>query len=135
MTKPIRLIPPHGGTLIDRMLRGTLREAAVERAAALPRLTLNAVNLSDLELIGNGAFSPLTGFMGEADYRSVVDEMYLQNGLPWTIPVTLAVTREQADKLRVGQELALYDGNDRLVGLLDGRTIGYGRCEIRVTKA
>src|SRR5215210_9030804 len=97
VTKPIRAIPPHGGTLIDRTLRGTLREVAIERAAHLPRLILNPVNLSDLELIGNGAFSPLTGFMGEADYRSVVDEMYLQSGLPWTIPITLAVTREQAD--------------------------------------
>jgi len=93
VTKPIRSIPPHGGTLIDRMLRGALREAAIERAAQLPRLTLSAVALSDLELIGNGAFSPLTGFMGEADYRSVVDEMYLQNGLPWTIPIVLPVTR------------------------------------------
>jgi ATP sulfurylase len=115
----IRAIPPHGGTLIDRTLRGTLREAAIERAARLPRLTLNAVNLSDLELIGNGAFSPLTGFMGQADYRSVVDEMYLQNGLPWTIPITLAVTREQADALQIGQEVALYDGSGRLMGLLE----------------
>ncbi|HWQ16158.1 MAG TPA: sulfate adenylyltransferase [Roseiflexaceae bacterium] len=119
MTKPIRPIAPHGGALIDRVLRGTLRDAAIERARHLPRLTLNAVNLSDLELIGNGAFSPLTGFMGEADYRSVVDEMYLQSGLPWTIPITLAVTREEADRLELGQEIALYDGHERLVGLLE----------------
>ena len=119
MTKPIRAIPAHGGTLIDRTLRGTLREAAIERAAHLPRLTLNAVNLSDLELIGNGAFSPLTGFMGQADYRSVVDEMYLQNGLPWTIPITLAVARDQADTFDTGQEIALYDDGGRLMGLLE----------------
>ena len=97
MTSPIRAIAPHGGTLIDRALWGTLHKAAVERAAHLPRLTFNAINLSDLELIGNDAFSPLTGFMNEADYYSVVDETYLQNDLPWTIPITLAMTREQAD--------------------------------------
>jgi len=119
VTKPIRSIPPHGGTLIDRMLRGALREAAIERAAHLPRLTLSAVALSDLELIGNGAFSPLTGFMGEADYRSVVDEMYLQNGLPWTIPIVLPVTREQAGQFEAGQEVALYDDGGRLMGLLE----------------
>lgn len=118
MTK-IRAIAPHGGTLIDRTLRGTLREAAIERAAHLPRLTLNAVNLSDLELIGNGAFSPLQGFMGEADYHSVVDEMYLPNGLPWTIPVTLAVTPDEAETVRIGQEVALHDDTGRLVGLLE----------------
>src|SRR5262245_31534295 len=101
------------------MLRGTLREAAIERAAHLPRLTLNSVNLSDLELIGNGAFSPLTGFMGEADYRSVVDEMYLQSSLPWSIPIALAVKREQAGAFDVGQEIALYDGADRMIGLLE----------------
>src|SRR5215217_4193843 len=104
MIKPTRPIPPHGGKLIERVLRGTLQELTSERAAHLPHLILNAVNQSDLELIGNGAFSPLTGFMGEADYRSVVDEMYLTNGLPWTIPVTLAVTREQANAFDIGQE-------------------------------
>jgi sulfate adenylyltransferase len=105
--------------LIDRTLRGTLREIAIERAAYLPRLILTPVNLSDLELIGNGAFSPLTGFMNQADYRSVLDEMYLQSGLPWTIPITLAVGRDQAATLKVGQEVALYDGNGRLMGLLE----------------
>jgi ATP sulfurylase len=119
VAKPIRAIPPHGGKLIDRTLRGTLREAAIERAAYLPSLALNAVNLSDLELIGNGAFSPLTGFMGAADYHSVVDEMYLESGLPWTIPITLAVTREQANSFAVGKEIALYDDGGRLVGLLE----------------
>jgi sulfate adenylyltransferase len=119
VTKLIRAILPHGGALVDRTLRGHLREAAAERAAFLPRLTLNPVNVSDLELIGNGAFSPLTGFMGQADYRSVVDEMYLQSGLPWTIPITLAVSREEADRLEIGQEVALRDGDGRLLGLLE----------------
>lgn len=130
MNKSIRPIAPHGGALIDRILRGTLREAAIERAASLPALTLSSVNCSDLELIGNGAFSPLTGFMGEADYHSVVDEMYLQNGLVWSIPITLAVSREAADELPIGREVALYRDDGRLVGLLDlAEKYGYDRAD------
>lgn len=119
MSKPLRAIPPHGGTLIDRTLRGTLREAALERAAHLPRVTLDAVALSDLELIGNGAFSPLTGFMDQMTAISVIEDMYLPNGLVWSIPITLRVSEEQASQFKIGQELALEDGDGRLVGLLE----------------
>src|SRR5918994_2511854 len=58
---------PHGGTLINRAAEGAARDAALERAGSLPTITIGSVGLSDLELIGNAAFSPLTGFMGEAD--------------------------------------------------------------------
>jgi sulfate adenylyltransferase len=110
---------PHGGALIDRTLTGQQREQALERAASLPQLALNPVALSDLELIGNGAFSPLTGFMGEADYRGVVDEMHLANGAVWSIPITLAVGRETADGLSMGSEVALADDSGRIVGILE----------------
>jgi ATP sulfurylase len=113
------LIPPHGGELIDRVLTGSEREAAVERAASLPRLRLGAVERSDLELIGNGAFSPLTGFMTRADYTPVVERMRLASGLPWSIPITLAVSRDEAQALRVGSSVALTDDGDRVVGILD----------------
>ena len=82
-------------------------------------MTLNAVSLSDLELIGNGAFSPLTGFLGQDDYRSVVDEMHLANGTVWSIPITLAVTREVADGLPAQGEVALRDDAGRIVGILE----------------
>ncbi len=118
MTSPATTSVPHGGTLIDRVLAGSERQAALERAASLPTITIGSVALSDLELIGNGAFSPLTGFMGQADYRSVVDEMRLGNGLPWSIPITLAVSRETADGLSIGQEVALADDTGRQVGIL-----------------
>jgi sulfate adenylyltransferase len=112
-------IAPHGGTLINRELHGAERESALERAASMPRVRLGSVSLSDLELIGNGAFSPLTGFMGASDYRGVVDSMRLSSGLPWSIPVTLAVTREEADTLPIGGEVALVDDADRVVGILE----------------
>lgn len=104
-----RLVPPHGGTLVDRVLRGSLREAVLERAANLKRIVLSPGAISDLELIAVGAYSPLTGFMSQADYRSVVEEMRLANGLVWTIPITLAVPGEKADELREGEEVALVE--------------------------
>jgi len=111
------LIAPHGGTLIDRLLTGEDRTSALERADALPQVQLGAVELSDLDLIANGAFSPLTGFMSRGDYESVVADMRLADGTVWPIPITLAVTRDQADALTVGSDVALTDG-DRVVGIL-----------------
>jgi sulfate adenylyltransferase len=110
---------PHGGTLIDRALQGAERQSAIERAASLPAVTIGSVALSDLELIGNGAFSPLIGFMGEADYRGVVDDMRLASGLVWSIPITLPASRETADGLSIGQEVALQDEEGRTVGILE----------------
>jgi sulfate adenylyltransferase len=113
-------IPPHGGQLVNRILRGELREAALERARAFPQIQLTPMAVSDLELIAIGALSPLTGFMGKEDYDSVIDTMHMTNGLAWTIPVTLPVDDETANGLKEGQEVALMDG-DHLMGIM---TIG-----------
>jgi sulfate adenylyltransferase len=110
---------PHGGTLVDRKLTGEERQAALERAESMPSLTIGSVAASDLELIGNGAFSPLIGFMGEKDYRSVVDEMRLSNGLIWSIPITLAVSSDDADRLQIGQEVVLKDEGGRALAILE----------------
>lgn len=115
MTTP--LITPHGGTLVDRQLQGERREQALERAQRLPAITLGAVSLSDLELIGNGAFSPLTGFLGSGDYARVLSEMRLESGMPWSMPVTLSVPADEASRL--GDEAALVDEAGRVVGLLE----------------
>jgi sulfate adenylyltransferase len=110
-------IAPHGGQLVNRALRGALREAGLERATSFPRVQLTRTGVSDLEMIAVGAFSPLTGFMTKADYDSVVDTMQLSNGLPWTIPVTLAVDDTTAAELKEDQEVALMDG-DHLMGIM-----------------
>jgi len=112
------LIAPHGGALIDRQLRGGAREAALERAAGLPRVALGARERSDLEMIGTGVLSPLNGFLGERDYRSVVREMRLDSGLPWALPVTLTVCLEQADAIGSGSEIALTDQAGHVLGLM-----------------
>ena len=113
------LIPPHGGTLIDRVLHGSARDEAIARASQSPRLILNEVGLADLELIATGVFSPLTGFLGRADYERVVREARLANGTLWPIPITLAVSEAEASQLRDGEPVALHSADGTLVGLLE----------------
>jgi sulfate adenylyltransferase len=84
----------------------------------LKRIQLNRREISDLEMIGVGAFSPLEGFMGEKDFESVVGRMRLANGLPWTIPVTLAVTAEEEKQYRPGDDVALVEEGGKPLGIL-----------------
>ncbi len=112
-------IPPHGGQLIQRILDEPQSAAWRQRAAELPRLTLSDRAVSDLETIAIGALSPLTGFMHEADYRAVVETMHLANGLPWTLPITLAVTAEVASGLTVGEPVRLDDPQGEFIGILE----------------
>ncbi len=102
---------PHGNKLIDRILRGEEREAALRRAHEMKQIPLSEVGVADLEMIANGAMSPLTGFMTKADYDSVVQNMRLANGLIWSLPITLPVAKNVADDLRVGEEIALIENN------------------------
>ncbi len=109
-------VAPHGGRLVNRTAQGNEARELRARAGELRALHLSARQVSDLDLIANGAFSPLEGFMGRADYVRVVEEMALANGLPWTIPVTLAVSADVAPP--VGDEVALYDPTGALRGVL-----------------
>ncbi len=111
-------ISPHGGELVIRELTGSRREDYLNKADSLKSLTLNAWSLSDLELIAIGGFSPLCGFMGEADYNRVVEEMRLEDGTVWSIPITLHVTQEQADEYEIGSEIALVGDGDVVYGVL-----------------
>nr|WP_283809064.1 sulfate adenylyltransferase [Tumebacillus amylolyticus] len=113
------MIAPHGGTLIDRVLTGEELQKQRERAAGLKKVALDAFALSDLELIAVGAFSPLTGFMGSADYQNVVENMRLANGTVWSLPITLPVTEEAAEEIAVGESVALIGENGVIYGLLD----------------
>jgi sulfate adenylyltransferase len=116
------MIAPHGGTLINRIVESPETERELrEEAKGLRRLTLTGRELNDLALIGNGALSPLTGFMAREDYDRVVTSMRLANGLPWTIPVVLAVDREEAPS--PGARAALYDGENELRGIIEVREV------------
>ncbi|MEE9154384.1 MAG: sulfate adenylyltransferase [candidate division NC10 bacterium] len=115
----MRSIAPHGGRLINRLVPPEEREETRRRVSSLKRIYLNRRQLSDLDLIGTGALSPLEGFMGESDYERVVEEIHLASGHPWSIPVTLAVGVGQAASVAVGEELALLDEHGELRGLLE----------------
>jgi sulfate adenylyltransferase len=109
-------VMPHGGRLVNRVVYGEEATELRQRAAELPAARLSARQVSDLDLIANGAFSPLDGFLGRADYSRVVAEMHLAGGLPWTIPVTLAVNADDAPV--EGQNVALYGPNGALRGVM-----------------
>ncbi|HLG17207.1 MAG TPA: sulfate adenylyltransferase [Blastocatellia bacterium] len=111
-------IPAHGGTLINRELTGVAREALLELTPSMPRLTLRPREVADFEMIANGGLSPLEGFMCEADYVSVRGNKHLVAGLPWTIPITLSATDDQAAGLGEGSDIALYAADDHLLGVL-----------------
>lgn len=111
-------ILPHGGRLIDRVLTGQARVEAEGRARDLPQISLNARAASDLECLATGVFSPLDGFMGRADYKRVVHEMRLKNGLLWTLPITLAADEDEAARLKEGRETALLGSDGELLGLV-----------------
>jgi len=99
---------PHGGALELRMAGDEERAALLATAADLPKIEAKARRvLSDLELLAVGAVSPNRGFMKEADYKSVVDEMRLSSGIPWSLPITLSATKEEVDGLKKGKEAAI----------------------------
>jgi len=103
------LIPPHGGKLKPLLLKRESLKEVMERAKSLPKVQMTTRERDDLIMMGIGAFSPLEGFMGKADWKGVCDEMKMANGMFWPIPITLSVDREVAKGLREGQEVALID--------------------------
>jgi sulfate adenylyltransferase len=112
------LVAPHGGTLVDRFLPAEQARAVLARAPALVALALDARELADLELIANGAASPLTGFLNEQDYRRVVHELRLASGTVWPLPLTLAIPDDTRARVAVGDDVALTDPAGRLRAVL-----------------
>lgn len=108
------LIPPHGGgELKPLLLTGAALEAALARVPSLPSLTVSSREKGDLIMLGIGGFTPLSGFMGEADWRGVCADMQLKQGalagVFWPIPITLSASASEAEALTVGQEVVLRD--------------------------
>ena len=103
------LVAPHGGVLRELYLPTAEAEALKRHSASLPQWTLNQRQLCDLELLLNGGFSPLQGFLGRADYDRVVQDMRLADGTLWPIPITLDVDEAFAARLQENAQISLND--------------------------
>jgi sulfate adenylyltransferase len=112
------LIKPHGGQLVQRTLSPEKRGKVEDRIQQLKKIVVNQWTISDIELIANGAFSPLTGFMNQSDYESVLDHYRLTSGIAWTIPVTLAIDENIAHSLKTAEEVALVGEDSTCYALL-----------------
>ncbi len=116
-------IAPHGGgDLVDLRCAEDEREALRERARSLVKIQLSNRETTDLELLANGGLTPLRGFMSEAECKSVVDDMHLPDGTPWSLPVALSADPETADTLADGQEVALVDAGGAMLAILEVRS-------------
>lgn len=113
-----QLIAPHGGELVLNMANKAERADLQERARGLPEVTVGSRQLADLEMLAIGAYSPLSGFMKRADYLGAVNDMHLENGLPWSVPITLSVTPEQAAGLKEGSQVALMNEQGTLQAVM-----------------
>ncbi|MDQ0918080.1 sulfate adenylyltransferase [Paenibacillus sp. V4I5] len=117
-------IKPHGGKLINRLVPAEQREELLKRAALLKQIRVNSWTISDLDLIGVGAFSPLVGFLDEKNYTSVVETMRLTDGIVWSIPVTLSIDPEVAASITIDEQVALVGEDDDVIyAILDATSI------------
>ena len=100
-------IAPHGGTLVDLLAEGAEAEQLAQQAEHLPKIVVNPRELSDLEMLTVGALSPLTGFQGQRDYHSILETTHLEDGLAWSIPVTLSLDEEEVKRIGGAEAVAL----------------------------
>ncbi len=123
MTQGHELITPHGGTLKNLYLQGEAVAAAQKEATQCASWDLTERQMCDIEMLLNGAFSPLEGFLNEADYNGVVENMRLADGTLWPIPITLDVSDHFAGERKVGETIALRDAEGVVIALLDIESI------------
>jgi sulfate adenylyltransferase len=112
----MELNSPYGGELVDLVEKGKAREALLAEANTLPSLQLSDRSVHDLELLAVGAFSPLRGFLGQADYEGVLKDMRLANGTLWPIPVTLPVADDAP--VQAGASVALRNSKNDLLAVM-----------------
>lgn len=112
------MIQPHGGKLIDRVLTGKAREEALAGAPRLPKIVVDPELVSDVENIATGVYSPLEGFLGEADFKGVLETSRLASDVAWTVPIVLDTDKETAAGLKTGSEVLLAAADGRPVAIL-----------------
>lgn len=109
---------PHGGELVNLIASPERAQVLKNLALKLQTVKLSRRSVSDLELLMNGAFSPLRGFMTQTDYESVLDRMRLQDDTLWPLPVCLDISEAEADSLETGQSVALRDGEGFMLAVM-----------------
>ena len=113
-------IAPHGeGELVDLRCAASERASLRKSAKGLAQVRLDARELTDLELLAIGGFTPLRGFMTADECKGVVNDMHLPGGIPWTIPVTLATDAKTAEGIKDGEQIALTSADGTIVALMD----------------
>jgi sulfate adenylyltransferase len=113
-----QLIKPYGGELCNLLVDDARAEELQSASGDFPSITLNLRQICDLELLLNGGFSPLRGFMNRDAYESVLENWCLPDGALWSLPIVLDVPGEQASKFEPGQQLALRDGEGFMLAVL-----------------
>lgn len=113
---------PHGGKLVNLVLKGEELEKGLKKAAQLPAIMIDMEAVITVEMIATGVLSPNEGFMNEANYKSVLSKGRLENGLIWPVPLSFAPTgdrnKEVVESLSVGDEVALIDENKNPIAIL-----------------
>ncbi len=117
------LVPPHGGALVNRVVPAAWFEEQELFDERFPAVTLSPRAEADAALVAHGAYSPLAGFLGEADYREVIASRRLADGVLWPIPVTLNVDGETAERVRRAEQVRLVGADGRIRGALRVRDV------------
>jgi sulfate adenylyltransferase len=115
------LVPPHGGGTLKPLLAPEAERAEeLKRAATLKQVPMSSREASDLVMLAMGAYTPLAGFMGAADWRGVCIDMKMTDGLFWPIPITLSAAQDLADSIGIEEEVALVDGESgEIMGVME----------------
>lgn len=116
-----KLVPPHASdSLKPLLIPERERHQELERAKSLTKVPMQSREVSDVLMMAMGAYTPIDGFMNEADWRGSCADMKLANGVFWPIPITLSTTEALADTIAIGQEVALVDAEtDAILAILE----------------
>jgi sulfate adenylyltransferase len=114
------LVPPHGANALKPLLLPEkVRIQELSRAEALKKIPMTSCEVCDLLLLSMGAYTPLNGFMGKADWRGVCEDMKLADGLFWPVPITVSARQALANQIEIGEDVALLDGEtQQIMGVL-----------------
>jgi len=112
------MIIPHGGQLISRIFRDKEKEEVLARINELPKVFLDDELIKDVKNIARGVYSPLTGFLRQNDFESVVENMRLSDGTVWSIPIVLDITLDEKNRLNSSDAIVLVDEADKPIALM-----------------